>query len=204
MAVLRVGVQKAGYYKIDGKSSGAFAYAVGIDNTRKSPPTKDTPAIFVLQKMGATEPLIKVGGRQINIPKTGQPLSIDLATGQAGRGNLQIESSLGNISQMPFDWRFRLSVPGGGLAERKGRSDFEAPADSYQPFIEVNMPANAEQWSLRLTKEYFAKLSDGKYARFSIRFYPGHRNFVVVESYVNPTAGNRNLEFDPKKAVKPQ
>jgi hypothetical protein len=201
-AVLRVGVQKQGYYKVDGKSSAAFAYGVGPDNTRSEPPTKGEPAVFVLQKMGVTEPLIKVGSRQVNIPKTGQPLGLDLSTGQTGYGNLQIESSLGNISRKPFDWRFRLSVPGGGLVERKGRFDFEAPASDYQESVEVKMPAIAEQWSLRVTKEYFAKLSDGRYARFSIRFYPGDRNFVVIESYVNPTTGSRNLEFDPSKVVK--
>lgn len=205
-AVLRVGVQKKGYYKIDGKSSAAFAYGVGPDATRMEPPTKGEPAIFVLQKMGTAEPLIKVSSRQVNVPKTGQPLSLDLATGQTGKekGNLQVESFLGNVGQKPFDWRFRLGVPGGGLVERKGRFDFEAPAGDYQPFVEVNMPANAEQWSLRVTKEYFAKLSDGRYARFSIRFYPGDRNFIVIESYVNPAAGSRNLEFDPSKAVKPK
>jgi hypothetical protein len=203
-AVLRVGVQKAGYYKIDGKSSAAFAYGTRPDNTRKQPPTEDQPATFVLQRMGITEPLVKVGSRQIDVPKTGEPLSIDLGTTESRHGNIQVESSLGNTRQRPFDWRFRLSVPGGGLTERKGRFDFEAPASGYQPSIEVNMPASAENWSLRLTKEYFAQLSDGTYARFSIRFYPGERNFVVVESYLNPKVGSRNLEFDPKNAIKPQ
>jgi hypothetical protein len=51
-------------------------------------------------------------------------------------------------------------------------------------------------------KNYFAKLPDGRYARFSINLYPGDRNFVVLESYVNPTPGNRNLEFDPKRVVR--
>jgi hypothetical protein len=201
-AVLRVGVQKAGYYKVDGKSSAAFAYGMRANYNRKEPPTQDRPAIFVLHKMGVTEPLIKVDSRQIDVPKTGEPLSIDLGRRQSARGDMQIEASLGNTTQRPFDWRFRLSVPGGGLADRKGQFDFEAPANGYQPSVEVNMPSTAENWSLRLTKEYFARLSDGKYARFSIRFYPGDRNFVVVESYVNPKVGSRNLEFDPRKLVK--
>ena len=53
-------------------------------------------------------------------------------------------------------------------------------------------------------KDYFAKLPDGRYARFLIRFYPRQqRNFVVMESYVNPNPGDRNLEFDARKALKP-
>lgn len=84
-----------------------------------------------------------------------------------------------------------------------------APTDGYHPQIEVKMPADDPKWSSRLSKQYFAKLPGDRYARFSIRFYGGSkddgadRNFVVLESYVNPKPGSRNLEFDPAKAVKP-
>ncbi len=201
-ARLSVNVRKNGYYFIDGKSNAAFAYGTGSDGYFQNPPTKENPAIFILQKMGTTESLIRVSSRQIDVPRTGQPMSINLATGRTGQGNLQVTSWIGDSKQRPFDWRYHLSVPGGGLIERKGQFDFEAPADGYQPTIEVNMAANAEQWTARLTKEYFAKLGDGKYARFSVRFYAGDRNFVVLESYLNPILGSRNLEFDPTKVVK--
>ena len=46
------------------------------------------------------------------------------------------------------------------------------------------------------------KLPDGRYARFSIKFYAGDRNFIVFESYLNPTRGSRNLEFDPQKLLR--
>jgi len=201
-AVLTVGVQKEGYYNIHGKSDAAFAYGVGPDATRKEPPTKDNPAVFLLQKKGLADPLIPVDGGQIDIPRTGEPLSIDFATGRPGHGDLQVETWIGDSSQRRFDWRYRLSVPDGGLAERKGQFDFEAPGNNYQTFIDVNMSANSEQWSARPTKQYFAKLPDGRYARFSIKFYAGDRNFIVFESYLNPKPGSRNLEFDPQKTVK--
>jgi hypothetical protein len=203
-AVLTVGVSKTGYYNIHGKSDGAFAYGVGPDSTRKEPPTKDRPAVFVLQKMGVTEPLVRVSSRQINIPATGQPTSIDLTTGRTGRGNVQLESWIGDSSQRRFDWWYRLSVPGGGLIERQGQFEFEAPVEGYQASIETSMAASADKWSSDVNKSYFARLADGRYARFSINFYPGKRNFVVLESYVNPTPGDRNLEFDPKKEIKGQ
>ncbi len=141
---LTVGVQKDGYYNIHGKSDAAFAYGVGPDATRKEPPTKDNPAVFVLQKKGLADPLIPVDGGQIDIPRTGEPFSIDLATGKPGHGDLQVETWIGDSSQRRFDWRYRLSVPGGGLAERKGQFDFEAPGDNYQTSIDVNMSANNE------------------------------------------------------------
>jgi Carboxypeptidase regulatory-like domain len=81
-AALSVGVRKGGYYMIHGKSAGAFAYGVGPDSTRSEPPTKDNPAIFVLQKMGIAEPLIPLSTGGIKVPKNGTPVSIDLATGQ--------------------------------------------------------------------------------------------------------------------------
>ena len=52
-AVLRVGVQKEGYYMIDGKSAGAFAYGIRSDSSSKDPPVADRPAVFVLQKDGS-------------------------------------------------------------------------------------------------------------------------------------------------------
>lgn len=201
-AVLTVGVWKEGYYNINDKSDGAFAYGAGVDPTRKEPPKKDKPAVFILQKMGVAEPLIQVSSRQIDVPRTGQPIRVDFANGQTGRGGLQIASWIGDSNKRPFDWRYELSVPGGGLVERKGQFDFEAPDQGYQPSIEVKMAADAKQWTSRLAKEYFAKLGDGKYARFSVRFYAGDRSFVVLESYLNPAPGSRNLEFDPKKVVK--
>ena len=102
-------------------------------------------------------------------------MSIDLATGRTGQGSLQVASWIGDSKQRPFDWRYLLSVAGGGLVERKGQFDFQAPVDGYQPAIEVNMAATAEQWTSRLTRQYFARLADGRHARFSIRFYAGSR-----------------------------
>jgi len=208
-ARLSVNVRKKGYYFIDGKSNAAFAYATGADGYFKNPPVQGNPAIFVLHKMGDLVPLVQLSRRQVDVPKTGAPLSIDLTTGRIGGKDLTLESWTGAKELNRFDWSYRLSVSEGGLVERKGEFDFEAPADGYHPQIEVKMPADAPQWSSRLSKQYFAKLPGDRYARFSIRFYPGvkddgaDRNFVVLESYVNPKPGSRNLEFDPSKVVKP-
>ena len=202
-AVLGVNVSKNGYYQIHDVSNQRFAYGIGPDTYTKSPPTIENPAIFVLQGMGNAEPLAMVSSRQINVPKTGNPVSIDLANGRTGNGDLQVTSWIGNSNQRPFDWSYKLNVPGGGLIERKGQFDFEAPPDGYQSTIEVGMAANAQQWTSQLTKEYFAKLADGRHARFSIEFYAGKRLFVVLESYVNPARGSRNLEYDPAKRTNP-
>ncbi len=64
-------VYKDGYYSIQNVSNQSFAYGYGSDTYTKPPPSKDSPAIFVLQKMGQTEPLIKLSNRQLKVPITG-------------------------------------------------------------------------------------------------------------------------------------
>lgn len=194
-----VSASKKGYYSTD-KSTGQRNVVVP-SNSDLPRPTKENPVVLVLRKQGTVVPLTFVSSRQIDVPATGQTLGIDLATGQKGPSGLEVSSWLGDISQRPFNWRYQLSVPGGGLIERKGQFDFEAPSDGYQPTVEIDMPTTAKRWSSDVEKQYFAKLPNGRYARFSINFYPGERNFVVLESYVNPTPGNRNLEFDPSKVA---
>lgn len=157
-------------------------------------PTASQPVILVLRKQGQTAQLISVSSGQIIVPKTGTAVDVDLTTGRPGQNGLQVSSWVGDTTQRRFDWRLRMAVPGGGLIERRGEFNFEAPNDGYQEATEINMDGASEQWSSDVTREYFAKLADGRYARFSINFFPGRRNFVVIESYINPTVGSRNLE----------
>ena len=197
-AALGVGVGKEGYYSRD--------KAHGIFNRAGNPPTtRDNPAVFVLVKMGETEPLIKVSQRQFELPKDGTPIFINFTTGKKSSsdvGNLKVESWLGDTTQRKFDWHFRWSIPSGGLIERTNVYAFEAPVEGYQPFMEASMTTNVDRWLSEFEAQHFAKFPNGTYARFFIRLYPGKRNFVVLESYLNPIPGHRNLELDPKKLLK--
>jgi hypothetical protein len=196
-----VSASKDGYYKTN-QSTGIRSVVIpSKDDLPQS--SKERPIVLILHKRGQAVPLIATSTAQINVPTNGQPVSIDLASGRVGNGDLQVASWVGDSNQRRFDWRYQLSVPGGGLTERSGQFDFEAPADGYQVTTDVNMLATAQHWSFDGEREYFAKLSDGRYARFSIKFYPRRqRNFVVITSYLNPTPGDRNLEFDPAKQIK--
>jgi Carboxypeptidase regulatory-like domain len=195
-----VRASKDGYYTT--AESRGQRNVIAPSNDDLPQPSKQQPIVLVLRKKGETVPLFFASSRQIDVPRNGQPVTVDLVTGRTGEGALRLTSWLGESKQPRFDWRYQLSIPGGGLIERKGEFDFEAPVDGYRSVTEINMPATAERWSSDVMKNYFAKLPDGRYARFSINLYPGDRNFVVLESYVNPTPGNRNLEFDPKRVVR--
>lgn len=210
-ADMTVGVSKPGYYIIRDQSSGYFAY--GVPNTMEIQhpiPTKDSPAVFVLRKMGETVSLV-VAGIKVRMPKDGTPVEISLSTGTEvpeGEGDIIVECWTKNEGLDPnlnehYDWRFRLTIPDGGLAERKDEFDFIAPESGYRPMIEFNMPKDASEWKNRFEDEYFLKLRGNRYARMEFRMISGGAHFAVVTSYLNPTPGVRNLEYDPEKAIKP-
>jgi len=183
---------KSGYYTTDESRARRNVVTPAVSDIPQ--PLANQMVVLVLRKQGLTAQLITVRSGQIIVPKTGQAVNVDLTTGRPGQNGLQMSSWVGDATQRRFDWRLRVAVPGGGLIERKDEFKFEAPSDGYQEAIEINMAGADEQWSSDVTKEYFAKLADGRYARFSINFYPGRRNFVVIESYINPASGSRNLE----------
>ena len=197
-----LGAAKGGYYTTEESRGHRNVVVPGKDDSPQ--PSNAQPIMLILRKQGQTVPLIFRRTGQIDIPRTGEPVNIDLAKGRIDRGELQVASWVNKSNQRRFDWRFDLSILGGGLTERTGEFAFAAPSDGYQPAVTIEMPAVVQAWSSHLTKSYFAKLPDGRHARFSINFYPSQRrNFVVIESYINPTVGDRNLEFDPKKAIRP-
>jgi hypothetical protein len=199
-AVLTVKVSKQGYYEVAGQSGGAYAYGIGPDRTRQLPPA-DT-ATFVLRKAGKAEEIIHYRTRQIDVPKDGTQIGIDLFTGtEKPQGALKISSIIGDTTVRPFPWRFELCVPGGAIAERKGTFDFVAPNDMSSERSVIAQESSSREWSSRDTREYFVRLPDSRYGRMSIRFYPGPRTYVVVECHLNPS-GSRNLEFDPSKEIK--
>jgi hypothetical protein len=209
-ARLSVNVRKKGYYFIDGKSNAAFAYGTGPDGYFQSPPVKGKPAIFILQKMGATEPLIYVGTRYYKVTKNGQPMEVNLTTGReisVGQGDIRFERWATDQTKTEsgrFDWRFRITVPKGGIIERKDQFAFEAPQTGYQNAVEINMPSSlGKEWEYTVNKSYFVQLPGGRYARINATIQAGHNSTpLVFDAFVNPNSGSRNLEFDPKNVVK--
>jgi hypothetical protein len=197
-----VRTSKNGFYTT--KESTARRNVATPANDAVPEPTREKPVILTLRRQSHAEPLIFVSSRQIDLSSSDGATTVDLATGHIGGGQLRIVSRLGDTSLPHFDWSYDLGLPGGGLIERSEKFEFEAPAEGYSQSVQISMSSAESGWTADVTKEYFAKLPDGRYARFSINLYPGKRNFVVVESYVNPAQGNRNLEFDPNRPLKAQ
>ena len=217
-AALAVAVRKEGYYFVDEitdrsvlSSAATFAFGMGPDSYRRPAPSKDKPAVFVLHKMGKPEALIYIGTRSYKVSKDGQPLEVKLETGgQApiGQGDIRFErwaSDKEKNQRGHFDWRFRITATEGGLIERQGEFDFEAPIGGYHENFEIDMPASlGEKWDYTANKSFFVKLSNGRFGRLNVTIQAGHNTTpLLVTAYINPTPGDRNLEFDPEKAIKP-
>jgi hypothetical protein len=188
------------YYSTN-QSSGQFKY---FENTEKNP-SLSNPAIFVLRKKGDAEPLVKEKQVLRNVPKNGQSVRVGLAGANGGDLTIQAWTSprpAGAANNMPFDWKVRVEVPGGGLVAYDDAYQFEAPAEGYVPSVEFAMPASGidGKWRDRFEETFFVKLANGNYARMRFQMIAGGNHFAVVESYYNPTPGSRNLEYDPNKS----
>jgi|GEM_PF-827410 len=185
-------------------SDGGYKNGGFLGNTDLPMGTKDAPAILVLRKMGETVPMIHIAERSVQMPKTGAPVGVNLETGQTtGPGSLKVQCWTNDHSkdnQGHYNWKCLLTVSGGGLIARTDNSVFEAPAQGYQESVELT--PSPEKWASNAERQYFVKLSDDRYARINFRMRTGGEHFFVLESFLNPKPGDRNLEFDPAKAVK--
>jgi len=195
---LFVEVSKDGYYQVAEKSMRSFPQA--------HLPSKDDPAIFELRKKGQAENLIYMR-KDIMTGNGGNPTGVILTNGLTvnGAGGDVTLALLSNDQTVPlnsgqsYDWHFKITVPNGGVQPRTGdQFNFEAPTDGYQPSDKIEMTKGADQWHDSGQKEYFVKLADGRYARVTV-FVAAQGHFVSVTSYLNPTPGHRNLEYDPEQ-----
>ena len=207
-------VSKAGYYTL-AESHGNFetwppsskaTWPAGAGDYRHC--SFSNPILFKLRKMGVCEPLIEHGGEfgtSIRITGDGAPISMDLTEGRAYQitnEDVRVQAWIQDQGMRPgnyrnFDWRFKVSVPGGGLQPRTGEFDFQAPLDGYEPSDEIVFSASDPKWMSSATREYFLKLTSGKYARIKLTVGVGGNDGFDITSYLNPEPGHRNLEYDP-------
>jgi hypothetical protein len=208
---LSVWVEHPRYHKTDSAHQ-RIEYARGEYMAGKEPPpppTKENPAIFVLHKKGIAEPLIRHQEIKRRLPFNGNPIGINLRTGGEGQDGesiiiaLQSEGDKVPINTFrPFNWSLTIQVLGGGLVERLNALDFQAPADGYRPQIVIEMPAFLPEgdWKSEIQQEYFVAFGSGSYGRVRLDI-SGLKGRCIAETYLNPKAGSRNLEFDPGKLV---
>ena len=202
---IHVAVSKVGYYQVY-ENDDVRASARGFSNQERPGksahpiPSSDTPAVFLLRKIGNALPLKELTRRSIPVAKDGTPTEISLTSGKKtaiGKGDLRVEAWTSDQTpdaQGHYDWRCRVTVPGGGLVERSGRFAFEAPADGYVQTVDLGATANQPNWRGDAERQFFVRLADNRYARIQFRMMARGDHFFVIESALNPEVGSRNLE----------
>jgi len=202
---LYVKVSKPGYYRVlkrGGKpgSDGGFAYGTNLgDGIHRPDPKK--PAIFILHKPGVIEPLVRQNEIDRRVEKNGSPKQLGFGDGNPSHAiTFQCWTDDANKSvDRLYDWRFKVSVPNGGLVVREGIFAFEAPLEGYQQLDEhfVSKALPDDKWKDSVEKSYFVRFNDNVYARIDVRMIAHGSHFVVFSGYLNPKAGSRNLVADP-------
>jgi hypothetical protein len=209
---LTVSVERAGYDTTPA-SEQHFEYARGPYMADKAPPalpTKASPAIFVLRKKGEASQLVYFQKIPLTLPLNGKTVALDLLHGHAVDTPDAIYfrlQSRGNTLPLnefyPFEWSLNVEVPNGGLLSRHDDLAFEAPPDGYTSTFTILMPVtqSSPNWKSGADQGFFVKLATGRYGRFRIHL-SAESGRGYIESYVNPTPGDRNLEFDPVRQIK--
>jgi hypothetical protein len=165
-------------------------------------------------KQQGAEALV-TGEKFFGIKADGTPFSIDLLSGRKKEGRTAQGDLVVTVNQPPqipagkkFDWRFSIEAIGGGLIEA-GHTQYlnEAPAEGYQPQFSRELKTTDEEWSDHVRETFFVKSRNGnQFANVVAEVRANYQGAAVLSLHfrVNPTPGSRNLEFDPKKQIKPR
>jgi hypothetical protein len=205
--ILGVNVRKTGYYHIHNVSKQRFAFGSAPDGSTKPPPTPESPAVFILHKMGSTVPLIFAENKAFKVPRDGTAVRVDLARRCLSEsGELVVQAW--TEAREPgagrrCDWTCRVSIPGGGLVERTVSFEFAAPESGYREMDEVSCSRAAERWLPGFERQYFVRTPERKYARIKFWFTTGGIHYFEVETHINPVVGERNLEYEDAKRIDP-
>lgn len=204
-SVMASSEEKPGASNAPSNSSGTFHYAE-LFGELVHKPSKHYPTTLTLYKPGVLEPLISPPGKDFLLKKDGTPVRLQLDPSTPARAvEVQCWTQDGQPNnERHYDWRFRVSVPAGGLIERQHHVNSLAPPEGYQGSFEYSMPKElpGTQWKDSLAKSYFVQFDDGTHAILNIRMLAGGTHFVQFGSHLNPKPGSRNLETPPPSKPK--
>jgi len=193
--LLRVTVSKEGYYSY--QPNGAFFYYAG--ENQNFVPDASRPVVFYLREKGAGTNLIHYD-KSFSLSRDGTPILIDLPSGtvvSSGGDSLKVEGWTYDNQKKEgskYDWKCRVSVPGGGLQTNDEEFPFLAPESDYVVEDIIDMPVtNTVQWSYIVRRQYYVRTADGNFGRMIFTMVAGGGNFCEINLYFNPS-GSRNLE----------
>ena len=208
-AAVSVAVVKDNYHTLPRPKSFPF-YGPLRGKSDPEPPTPSDPAVFVLRRKLEAEPMIRRGYRYISVPGDGTPAVASFHPRARSGGvevpdfHVQLWKASSTNAQRQYNWRYKFSIPGGGLVDRKDTFNFQAPSEGYQEVIEGAMEAGTENWHTSVQRDFFGKLPNGCYVRFRVSLSTRSKSSFGIESFMNPASGSTHLEFDPKMVLFPE
>jgi hypothetical protein len=197
-------------YQYNPREANVYDY-YGSTAAGKFIPERGNPVVFVMVEGAATEQLVSYGGdfgKTIRVPADGTPLRWNLWRGRPdANGELQLtfkrEPTVMTRVGQPTTWSAKIEVMKGGIVEaRPDELIHRAPEDGYTATVDY---PKAEQKQGVGARSFYVKTADEKYGMITLELYPGDEGpnaRCLIKAYMNPS-GSRNLEFDPKKAIKP-
>jgi hypothetical protein len=193
--LLGVNVGKNGYYSYD--PHGQDFYYAG--QNQNFVPDAGNPVVFRLRKKGKGANLIHYD-KSFKLPRDGAPIQIDLATGNlssTSENTMKVEGWTHDNEKKQgwkYDWRCRVSFPGGGFQTNLDHFPFLAPETDYASEDLIEMPVtNNAGWSYIVHRNYYVHTAGGNFGRMIFTMVAGGDNFCEVNLFFNPS-GSRNLE----------
>jgi hypothetical protein len=166
-------------------------------------------ATFMMWRLRGAEPLIH-NKFQSRVPYDGASAGFNLATGKKdASGDLRF-----TLSRFPlkihrgrdkYYWTLKIEMTRGGLLGENDPYPYLAPEAGYVNVFQSEMKSNSVPWSGDLRQNFYIRMSDGQYGRLFVDLSTDSMRpdtGVTIETWVNPS-GSRNLEFDPKKQIRP-
>jgi hypothetical protein len=191
-----------------------FQYGTGgygaRDSETISHPNVNDPRVFVLTKKQETEPLIEIR-KGMTAPNTGEPVRIDLTTGQVVATGGDLIVSITCLDRFKagvhIPWKLVLQATDGGLATiSEGQLDrtlmyqFEAPPTGYDEVV-IDHPKDDPKWDTQYDGILYLKSRNGQiYGKlsFGMNIIWDERGVAFgFHSFVN-TNGSRNLQGNPQ------
>lgn len=152
-------------------------------------------------KASTGESLVSLPPYQSFIARDGTPVRLELVPGNPAKSMLvrAWTSDHDKTPQGQYDWRLKVSLPAGGLVERRDPAFWEAPENGYVRDWDfaVSRSLPPAEWKNTLGQSFYVKFDDGTYALVNLQMVAGGAHFVSVKSYLNPAPGSRNLQPPP-------
>jgi|GEM_PF-2076200 len=183
---LVVRVEKVGYHTLPSEFEGIY-YSNPTPKTRI--PTKDNPAIFVLEKLNKSVDLFKERITE-KLSLKGNPVTVPIFNGVETL-TISLTSDYNRQTYAYSNWQAEVKLSNGGFVQTEETYNFEAPTEGYDSELEYRVTEESEQKPKKIDRSFYFILNNGEYYGRMDLLISAAGGFRL-EYYVNPSGG-RNL-----------